>query len=283
MESLNDFSNDGDTWLINAILNEDTFDPQTKEIATGLTYQDRVSDNLSSPPTDLEHEQAMETPLASTITHSHGATTTNTVIQNSSSGDSLDYTNLDQEIDDDESAHRDDDFAQEFNSNAYFGRWINRLTGFASFNEGENEGDSTVSYGGSTECTAALSATSDNDEFPGAPMNRFTPEDEDLTTGPEPNSELSLSEGCSTEDDDSETMEDFRQRLIHWIAQMMFVSGETAEPGPETTWMIEEIVREQVLEMVCPPSLLKHSRNFLERVDSSVLTLETCSFSKLPS
>ena len=34
-------------------------------------------------------------------------------------------------------------------------------------------------------------------------------------------------------------------------SQMMFVSGETAEPGPETTWMIEEIVREQVIEMVC--------------------------------
>lgn len=48
-----------------------------------------------------------------------------------------------------------------------------------------------------------------------------------------------------------ETMEDFKQRLIHWIGQMMFVSGETAEPSPETTWMIEEIVREQVVEMVC--------------------------------
>lgn len=32
--------------------------------------------------------------------------------------------------------------------------------------------------------------------------------------------------------------------------QMMFVSGETAEPSTETTWLIEEIVREQVLHMV---------------------------------
>jgi len=51
--------------------------------------------------------------------------------------------------------------------------------------------------------------------------------------------------------DDAETPPAFEERLMHWIAQMMFVSGETAEPSAETTWMIEEIVREQVLEMVC--------------------------------
>ena len=56
--------------------------------------------------------------------------------------------------------------------------------------------------------------------------------------------------------DDWEDMETFKQRLIYWIGQMMFVSGETAEPSPETTWMIEEIVREQVVEMVCPFNLL---------------------------
>jgi hypothetical protein len=50
--------------------------------------------------------------------------------------------------------------------------------------------------------------------------------------------------------DDNETKEEFMQRLIHWLQQMMFVSGETAEPSAETTWMIEEIVREQVVEMV---------------------------------
>jgi transcription initiation protein SPT3 len=37
------------------------------------------------------------------------------------------------------------------------------------------------------------------------------------------------------------------------IQQMMFVSGETGEPSPETTGIIEEMVRGQVVEMVCPP------------------------------
>ena len=32
--------------------------------------------------------------------------------------------------------------------------------------------------------------------------------------------------------------------------QMMFVSGETGDPSPETTGMIEEIVRQQVVEIV---------------------------------
>lgn len=31
---------------------------------------------------------------------------------------------------------------------------------------------------------------------------------------------------------------------------MMFVSGETAEPSVETTTLIEEIVRQQVIEIV---------------------------------
>lgn len=34
------------------------------------------------------------------------------------------------------------------------------------------------------------------------------------------------------------------------IQQMMFVSGETAEPSVETTTLIEEIVRQQVVEIV---------------------------------
>ncbi|KAI4153209.1 MAG: hypothetical protein L6R39_001640, partial [Caloplaca ligustica] len=34
------------------------------------------------------------------------------------------------------------------------------------------------------------------------------------------------------------------------VAQMMFVSGETAEPSPETTTIIEEIVHTQVVEML---------------------------------
>lgn len=58
-------------------------------------------------------------------------------------------------------------------------------------------------------------------------------------------------ETCPSHDNDFECPINFKHRLIRWIEQMMFVSGETAEPSPETTWMIEEIVREQVLEMVC--------------------------------
>jgi len=34
---------------------------------------------------------------------------------------------------------------------------------------------------------------------------------------------------------------------------MMFVSGETGEPSSETTGIIEEIVRGQVIEMVHTP------------------------------
>jgi transcription initiation protein SPT3 len=37
------------------------------------------------------------------------------------------------------------------------------------------------------------------------------------------------------------------------IQQMMFVSGETGEPTPETTGVIEEMVRGQVIEMVSSP------------------------------
>lgn len=47
------------------------------------------------------------------------------------------------------------------------------------------------------------------------------------------------------------TMEAFRVKLRAGFAQMMFVSGETAEPSQETTTLIEEIVRQQVIEMVC--------------------------------
>ena len=43
---------------------------------------------------------------------------------------------------------------------------------------------------------------------------------------------------------------DFKQRLTECFQQMMYVSGETAEASPETTYLIEEVVREQVVEMV---------------------------------
>lgn len=51
---------------------------------------------------------------------------------------------------------------------------------------------------------------------------------------------------------DEETKEDLRQMLINFACKMMFVSGETAEPSVETTTLIEDIVRQQVVEIVCP-------------------------------
>jgi hypothetical protein len=38
------------------------------------------------------------------------------------------------------------------------------------------------------------------------------------------------------------------------VLQMMFVSGETVEPSPETTTLVEQIVQQQVMEMVIPPT-----------------------------
>lgn len=53
-----------------------------------------------------------------------------------------------------------------------------------------------------------------------------------------------------------ETTQDFNGRLMQILSQMMFVSGEQAEPSAETTYLIEEIVREQVIEMVSTVILL---------------------------
>ena len=44
----------------------------------------------------------------------------------------------------------------------------------------------------------------------------------------------------------------FARRLTQSTLQMMYVSGETAEPPVETTSIMEDIVRQQVIEMVCP-------------------------------
>jgi hypothetical protein len=60
---------------------------------------------------------------------------------------------------------------------------------------------------------------------------------------------LSPFTSVQTDPDDFETPEEFKERLINLIGQMMFVSGETAEASAETTGMIEEIVRAQVIEM----------------------------------
>ncbi|KAL8870988.1 MAG: hypothetical protein Q9174_003089 [Haloplaca sp. 1 TL-2023] len=48
----------------------------------------------------------------------------------------------------------------------------------------------------------------------------------------------------------SEGAQAYKEELAKVIQQMMFVSGETAEPSPETTTIIEEIVHTQVVEML---------------------------------
>lgn len=55
--------------------------------------------------------------------------------------------------------------------------------------------------------------------------------------------------------EDVETRAEFELRLTDLIRKMMFVSGDPAEPSAETAWMIETIVRNQVLLMV------SHSRS----------------------
>ena len=47
------------------------------------------------------------------------------------------------------------------------------------------------------------------------------------------------------------------------MKQMMFVSGETAEPSPETTMLVEFIVQQQVMEMVCHMIYLASSATLL--------------------
>ncbi|XHG07108.1 hypothetical protein AWENTII_010268 [Aspergillus wentii] len=57
-----------------------------------------------------------------------------------------------------------------------------------------------------------------------------------------------------------ETLQMFRITLTHLLHQMMFVSGETAEPSIETTSLIEEIVRQQVIEILTRSTALATRR-----------------------
>ena len=49
---------------------------------------------------------------------------------------------------------------------------------------------------------------------------------------------------------DEASMRTWKVQCTNIFGKMMFVSGETAEPSVETTTLIEEIVRSQVIEMV---------------------------------
>ncbi|RDW89944.1 transcriptional regulator SPT3 [Aspergillus mulundensis] len=61
-------------------------------------------------------------------------------------------------------------------------------------------------------------------------------------------------------DDIFETKEMFAATMANLIRQMMFVSGETAEPSIETTTLIEDIVRQQVVELLARSTALATRR-----------------------
>ena len=61
-----------------------------------------------------------------------------------------------------------------------------------------------------------------------------------------------------------ESLEEYKEYLANRIGQMMFVSGETAEPSTETTWLIEEIVREQVIHMVSKSPISATASNLFQ-------------------
>jgi hypothetical protein len=52
----------------------------------------------------------------------------------------------------------------------------------------------------------------------------------------------------------------FQGLIIDTLCQMMYVSGETTEPSVETTSIIEDIVRQQVIELVSHERTLKQGR-----------------------
>lgn len=72
----------------------------------------------------------------------------------------------------------------------------------------------------------------------------------------EPHFSYSLDKAANEDGHITETKNAFKERLLKTLSQMMFVSGEQAEPSAETTYLIEEIVREQVIEMVSPKCCL---------------------------
>ena len=74
----------------------------------------------------------------------------------------------------------------------------------------------------------------------------------DRTPESDQNMEANRPEGPPEfEEEIDEIGDNFKQALTNLIHQMMFVSDETAEPSVETTTLIEEITRQQVIEIVC--------------------------------
>ena len=61
--------------------------------------------------------------------------------------------------------------------------------------------------------------------------------------------------------------------LTNLALQMMYVSGETGEPSPETTGLIEDIVRQQVVELVSRTHLTILRMDFLLTASSLATTV----------
>lgn len=74
-------------------------------------------------------------------------------------------------------------------------------------------------------------------------FNSFTFQMDSATISSQTNSE-------SQKDHEMKQKDTTRGSFTNDIIKMMFVSGETAEPSPETTTLIEEITRQQVIEIV---------------------------------
>ncbi|KAJ5834135.1 Histone-fold [Penicillium robsamsonii] len=82
------------------------------------------------------------------------------------------------------------------------------------------------------------------------------------STNSEPVTETILSEPIieSQEDHEMEEVNMPGGSFTNYNIKMMFVSGETAEPSPETTTLIEEITRQQVIEILSRSTALATRR-----------------------
>lgn len=108
-----------------------------------------------------------------------------------------------------------------------------------------------VNYGTAAVPTAAASLTRTSHNSTSPPCHSFKSTQRNLT---QPRTRPTTIATMAEKDK-------FKFRLE--IQQMMFVSGETGEPSPETTGIIEEMVRGQVVEMVCTTSPLPPFATFL--------------------
>ena len=103
-----------------------------------------------------------------------------------------------------------------------------------------------------TANTASSDVFSDRTESFGSPGQPFSDQMEDIemettTATAKTGTETQVERKIET---DIETEAGFKTFLTNMIRKMMFVSGETAEPSIETTTLIEELTRQQVLEIV---------------------------------